>query len=291
MKLYLVSVNKAKVFCRLLIDEVLYNGHIMAFSGVMSAFFTLLILDKRIDILGLISLYFIIQPIYFLDRVLYFEKDSLGNSVRSEHVKKVQNIIPLLMFGYCIVFTLLTLGIGKVENFVFGLIVIAIGVLYGLVFKKFTKYIIGFKNIFVGIFWVCFSIYIMIYIKEQIININFLLVALFILLKTIYIQIFFDLKDIASDREDKLKTIPVLFGEKRTFSILNIVAIISFLPIILGLFLGSFKMLESVLLADIVYMLLITNSYRKNRNYIHFIYLGIDYIVLLIIQLIISNAY
>jgi 4-hydroxybenzoate polyprenyltransferase len=53
-------------------------------------------------------------------------------------------------------------------------------------------------------------------------------------IKSLLNVIFFDIKDIESDGKKGLKTIPIKFGKEKTLELLQILNVISFIPLVIG---------------------------------------------------------
>jgi len=64
------------------------------------------------------------------------------------------------------------------------------------------------------------------------------LLFLFLFMRSLGNVVFFDLKDVPSDRAEGLATLPVLLGRERTFALLHILNVVSFLPLAAGALAG-----------------------------------------------------
>ena len=59
--------------------------------------------------------------------------------------------------------------------------------------------------------------------------------GIFVFLRLFVNTVFFDIKDIQSDSQDRLKTFATLFGERGTLIFLQVLNIVSLLPLIWGI--------------------------------------------------------
>lgn len=103
--------------------------------------------------------------------------------------------------------------------------------------KDFTKKIPAFKNVFTGMNWALVGAFFPLFYYSLDINLSFIIMFFLIFLRVMINVIFFDLKDIDNDTADRIKTLPVILGEKFTINILNTMNIIAFVPLILGIYL------------------------------------------------------
>lgn len=65
--------------------------------------------------------------------------------------------------------------------------------------------------------------------------------------------IFFDIKDIESDRKEGLKTLPALLGRKKTIQFLKTMNILAFIPVFVGIYLKIFPVFTVIMLIFLFY--------------------------------------
>ena len=109
--------------------------------------------------------------------------------------------------------------------------------MYSTVFKGLTKKIPGFKNIFTSGIWATGAAFGLPLYYSLPLDSVYVFVFMFLLLRSLGNVIFFDLKDVRSDAIEGLKTVPVLLGRKRTVMLLKAMNLISFLPLVAGVYL------------------------------------------------------
>jgi geranylgeranylglycerol-phosphate geranylgeranyltransferase len=113
---------------------------------------------------------------------------------------------------------------------------LACGLLYTSTFKALTRFIPALKTCYVAS---AFAAIVFLPFAYAGINVpsGALPFAAWVFIDAAIMQIFLDIKDIESDREAGLRTIPLLLGRKSTFQMLYVLVIISALP---PLFWGTF---------------------------------------------------
>jgi len=174
--------------------------------------------------------------IYSYDYYKDIDKDIKNNSERAIFLKKKANKYPFI-FGFYII-SLISLLI-MYSNFIlvaFILAVITGGILYNIMLKDFTKKIPAFKNVFTAMNWALVGAFFPLFYYSLDINLSFIIMFFLIFLRVMINVIFFDLKDIDNDTASRIKTLPVILGKKYTIKILNSMNIISFIPLILGIY-------------------------------------------------------
>jgi 4-hydroxybenzoate polyprenyltransferase len=94
-------------------------------------------------------------------------------------------------------------------------------------------------------------------------NLIYILIFLFVFLKFLPNTIFFDLKDIKSDRKEGLKTVPVILGKKGTLKLLHILNILAFIPLFLGICLGIIPLFAAIMVLFYFYSIYYLNKASK----------------------------
>jgi len=65
--------------------------------------------------------------------------------------------------------------------------------------------------------------------------------------------VFFDVKDLESDRQRNLKTLPVIFGKRMTIYLLHLINLIALIPLIVGVYSNDIPKESLVLLVFTLY--------------------------------------
>lgn len=212
----------------------------------------------------LIIVYLIVYLIYLYNRFKEFGKDLLTNPKRTQHVGKYIRYTPSIMFCCTLVIIVVLFCFGNSLSIIFGLLIFLIGLFYSLFFKKVTQEIIGFKSFYVSFAYALLVIFLIFYYSSYL-NLSVIFVFIFVFLRVLVNTIFFDIKDIESDKKDKLKTIPVFFGKKRTLILLHIINIISFISIVTGVYVGALSFFSLSLIFFYFYSLYYLQEVKNNK--------------------------
>jgi 4-hydroxybenzoate polyprenyltransferase len=132
--------------------------------------------------------------------------------------------------------------------------------------KKFTQSIPFFKNVHTVLTWALAGTFSAAFFCSLEITIIYLPLFLFIFLKMLPVAFFFDLKDRENDQKEGLKTIPVLLGKKKTLKLINRLNIISFIPLLLGIYFKIIPFFAVVLILFFIYSKYYLNIAEKSRN-------------------------
>ncbi len=244
-------------------DEMIYGGYFAALSGPAFIITASIMAKTNVNIPLLIISYLIPLMIYSYDYYRDMDKDKDSNLERAAHFDKKSHIYPYLMGGYVLTLTILLLVFSNLMMISFILILVMVGVLYTIGFKRFTQKIPAFKNIYTTLTWsLAGTFFIPLYYSLQI-NLTYILIFLFIFLKCLPNTIFFDLKDIESDQKEGLKTIPVLLGKQRTLKLLRRMNIIAFIPLFIGIYLKIIPLFATIMILFYFYGIYYLNKASK----------------------------
>ena len=178
--------------------------------------------------------YLIPQIIYTYNHFKEAKDDILTNPERTVYLEKIKKYFIFLISFYIFILFFITFFFTNINLFIFSFFLIIGGLLYTIYFKKITKKILSFKNIYVALFWSLIIFVPFFYYKLEF-NYFFVIFFLFIFIRWIVNSVFFDIKDVKDDSIKKLKTIPVFFGKKKTINYLNLINFISIIPILVGI--------------------------------------------------------
>ena len=80
-------------------------------------------------------------------------------------------------------------------------------------------------------------------------------------------QIFFDVKDIESDKKEKLLTLPILYNKEKIFNTLKIISVLTTapIPIFFSLYLNIFPLSILMLILTIPFNFYCFEQYRKGK--------------------------
>ncbi len=204
--------------------EIIYGGHLQslgaAFIASLSLFFTL----GKINLFYFFSAYLMFYSLYLYNRVKEVDVDIIGNKERTIHIKKYMSFsFFILWLSLLALFIILVFEAKSIRVVIFAFFLVVLGLFYTDFFKKLTKKIILFKDVYVSLFFSALVFLPYFYFNSNKDNFLFYIgFSFFVFLETLWMQIFLDLKDVESDKLLKLKTFPVLIGEKNTILFLNL---------------------------------------------------------------------
>lgn len=212
-----------KFFLKFLFVEIFYNGHFQTWGSLAIVISSAQLLNIKLTWDIFIAVYLSFYLLYLHDRYQCIEVDSLTNPKRSQHIKKIYRYIPYIIgIGSVVLFVFLILY-ANIFSSIFIILVTIFGFLYPLYFKNLTKKIVAFKNFYVSsvfsLLVILPNIYYEIPINKTTLLILLILLA-FTFLRGVMMQFFLDLKDIEGDRKEGLKTLGVLLGKERVFTII-----------------------------------------------------------------------
>jgi len=216
-------------------DEFIYGGHLLSLGAVSIVFTSALLLGIPVGWDFLMIVYLITYIIYLYDRFRGLEQDSSTNYDRSRHIKKYVKYIPIIISSSILIIIGILFYFGNWSSLVFGLLLLLFGLFYNSFFKKLTQKIVGFKNFYVAFEWALLVVFLAFYYSFPL-DLAVLLLFIFIFLRWLINTIFFDIKDIKSDKEHNLGTIPVSYGKNKTLNYLHIINIFSFVLVIIGVY-------------------------------------------------------
>ena len=205
--------------------EFIFGGHLFALGATCVVAMCSLLFGLPIGLDLLLVTYLIFYPIYLYDYTQGANDDVLTNSARANYLsgnKKAYFVIA----GSFAVLTMLFIHFSNSITMLLGFAVLVLGLLYSSYFKKLTKKIIAFKNLFVSAVWALLVLFFFFYYSVPI-TAAALIMAGFVFTRMVAIQILFDVRDVDGDRKNGLLTIPVVMGNHKEFGLLKCLNIAS----------------------------------------------------------------
>lgn len=243
-------------------QEFIYGGHLLSLGAVSIVFTSAILLKIEVTWDCLLVVYLGMHSAYLYNRYKEFHKDYLTNPERTKYIKRVINRIPFIITSFSVLLVLILVLYSKLTVLFFGLFLFAVSLLYSKVFKNVTQKIIGFKNIFVSLMWASLPFFLFFYYSFQV-NISLLIIAAFVFLRLFINTNSFDVKDIESDKEEKLLTPAVILGEKELIRYLYILNIFSVLPIIIGVYFNLLPFYSIIIIAVCFYAIYFLKKLEK----------------------------
>ena len=256
---------KIRRILKLVWDEFVYGGHLASVAAASAVFSSALLLDINITWDCLLLIYLGTYVIYSYNRFREFGKDSLTNPLRTEHIRRYVKYIPLIDFLAIIIAISTLLYFGKLPALFFWLFLLFVGIFYSVFLKKITKTLVAFKSFVIASVYVLLVVFLSIYYSFSP-NLPFFLVLIFVYLRLFMITVFFDIKDVDSDKKEGLRTLPIILGQKRIVDFLIVLNIVSAFPIVVGLYFHILPVASLMLLIVIPYALYYFSKLQKKRE-------------------------
>lgn len=251
--------------------EVIFGGHLFATGSmaVVVACATLFMVPLSWDIL--FTSYLMFYAIYLYDYSKGASSDELTNGTRAKYLQcKNKSTCIVIAASALLIISLFTFT--TVLTTIVSIGILILGLLYGSHFKKLTKKIPAFKNIFVSIVWSFMALFVFVYYSLPI-TYGALMLALFIFIRMMNIQILFDVRDVEGDRADGLLTIPAIFGEKKYPFILKLINLVSILFVAACVIQGFLPVIAMAIIPVFYYGVNYINKVlTSKKNYTSYVY-------------------
>ncbi len=262
-QLYLETIK----ILRHIINHFVYNAHLISLGAVGIAATFLLLINESILIFPLLIIYLLTLISLLHDRLKEREVDYLTNPERTKKLEKYFKNANIIIFAsFCLIFAILFLN-KREDSLIFIIFLFLLIFLYTKFFKKLTRKIIGFKNIYFSLIVAFLLIFISLYYFYNFLNFTFLIIFLFVFLRMYVNTVFLDIKDIESDKKHNLKTFPIVFGPQKTIFFLKIITLISGLLIIFGVVLKIIPIHSLMLLFVVPYAFYYFEKSKKKENF------------------------
>lgn len=219
-------------------NELIYGAHLTALIGPSVAIIPIIMLGLPVNYISLLIAYLVPLVVYSYDYQKGMDKDSLTNSEKAKYLGYRKSVFPILFWSYLLLALILIVVIFDPIFFTFLLIVLAGGILYTTIFKRLSREVPAFKNIYSTAIWAYFGTFFTIFLYRIYPDLIFLVIFLFIYLKIFINNVFFDIKDIEADKKEGLKTIPILLGKRKTIYILSAINVLSVVVLAFSAYIG-----------------------------------------------------
>ncbi|MDY0387707.1 MAG: UbiA family prenyltransferase [Methanolobus sp.] len=262
--------NNISKLASILWKELVFGGHLFATGSVsvIMACATIFMIPISWDILFVSYLLF--YAIYLYDYSAGASSDELTNEDRARYLQ-CKNKSKCIVGIASVILLLVLLTFTNTVTTLIGMSILIFGLLYGSHFKKLTKKIPAFKNVFVSLVWSFMALFLFVYYSLPI-TYGALMLALFVFIRMMNIQILFDVRDVEGDIADGLLTIPALFGERTYTSILRLINLVSIVFIILCVILGLLPFFTLAIMPifyyAVTYIDRVTESKKKYSSYV-----------------------
>jgi len=233
-------------------DEFVYGGHFLALGDAVALNVMAWVLNIEVTWDFLVVIYLCVFAANLFNRSDESDHDVLTNPVRVKVMEKYTKHFYLVVLSCLAVSIGLILYFSNYTALIFAAFIFIIAMLYTTVFKKMTKYFVGFKSFVAAFFYALMVFLLVIYYKAPL-NIAAILIFIFYYLRIFISNAACDVKDIESDKKRGLKTIAISLGESRAMKFLNILNIASGIVIIWGVYVSILPLFSLALLLTIPY--------------------------------------
>jgi len=262
-------------------NEFVYGGHFHSIGVTTITYVNSLVLGIKVGWDFLIIVYLGIHSAYLYNRFKEFEIDFETNPERTEYIRKYVKKIPLIILASFLIIVFIPLYNKNYPGLIFATFIFIIGLLYSELFKGLTKKILGLKNFFIPLLFSSLIIFSVVYYSSSW-NLAVFLISAFTFLRVFNNTVFFDIKDIESDRKENLLTFPVVLGKNKAFLFLYFINILSIIPIIAGAYLKILPLFSLALILTIPYSFYYVEKSKKpgaNFRFLSYIAADGEYII------------
>ena len=262
-------------------EEFIYGGHLISLGGVGIILTSALLLNIEITLDPIIIVYLFTYSSILHNRYKEQGTDFLTNPERTENLKKYFRRIILIIFSSIVVSVGILLYFNKIKALIFIILLILSAFLYTKYFKKTTKKLIAFKNIYFSLVASSLSIFLVLYYSYLLFNISLFFIFIFIFLRMFINTVFLDIKDIKSDKKENLLTLPIVLGREKSLMFLKAMTVLSVLPIIIAVYFGLFPLFSLVLILIIPYSFYYFQKSVKKENFhlVNYIFADLEFVL------------
>jgi 4-hydroxybenzoate polyprenyltransferase len=219
-------------------NEFVYGGHLGSIGASAIVLTTMVLLKIPVRWEFVLLAYLITQCLYNYNHIKELNIDSLSNSPRVTHLKSYGGFLAFIPGLYGSMFFALLIYFGNKTSILFGGLILVLGLFFTIKGKKLSKLIPGFKSFYTALTWSLMVIFTAIYCSYPT-DLSVLLFFIFVFLRILINVSFSDIKDLETDRKEGLITLVMIFKDKQqSLNFLHILNVLSFTPLLLGVFFG-----------------------------------------------------
>lgn len=255
----------AKNFIR---DEFIYGGHLIACATSALALSVMILFGGKFRWEFFLIIYLGTLCIYNYDHYKEIEKDSVNNSKRTNHLKIYKKFHTAILISYGFGFFSLLFYFGNLGSIAFGGLLLFSSLLYTEKVKKHTEKLVGFKNFYTAFSFAMLTIFTAIYCSYQL---NWLLFTFFliVLLNVLMDTSFCDIKDMETDKKQKLLTLPLYLGKQKFLSLLHILNFILFSILLIAVIFQILPLFSILLILSTIYTFYYIHKAKNSKTDIH----------------------
>lgn len=212
-------------FLHFLGRELVYGGHWFSLSIASLVVSVAVLLHEQPTIALFGTVYLLIQTLFNYNH--YKELGQDAPTSRTLHLQNYRRTLPWLTVIYGIGFVVIVLVFSTWNTLVFSLGLLLIGLLFTMVFKGWTRKIVGFKSFYAGITMSLMVVFFPLFFYSNVLTTSIIVLFLLVSFRLIIGTAFSDIKDIETDAGLGLKTFAVYFGRDKFLAILQGANIVS----------------------------------------------------------------
>ena len=246
--------------------EFNYGGHFVSLGVVSIISASAILLNIKISWSFLLFIYLVNNTIYLFNYFKEVDEDGASKSERLRYIKKNIKNIPLIIVCYSVFIFSFMAYTQEWAAVGFGVFLFLAGLLYSVFLKKLTRYVLGFKNIFVALLW-GLSLVFLAFFYHYPINASLILLFIFIFLLIFFHEIIFDIRDVAEDEKADLLTFPIFLNRTALNAILFFLTFFAAFSVIYGVLNNLLPLSAISLLFIIPYNYLIFKQTKNKIDY------------------------
>jgi 4-hydroxybenzoate polyprenyltransferase len=253
------------------VRELIYGGHMLAIGTASIAMSSALLLGKTPTPALLVMAYLFSFGAYMINRASEIGQDSVSNPQRTEYLSRRKARLPLIA-GIAFALGYVLAAFSNLFFLVALIVPLVLAFLYSIGSKRFEKFFgakrlkekLLVKNLAISTGWSLIPLLVGLYF--QILTPTILEFAGFVFLRLLVNTIFFDIRDVKADREFGVRTIPSVFGARKSYAVMNLIDFGSACYCTALLLLNLLPQYCIVLLALPAYSYLYRIAARKSAN-------------------------
>jgi 4-hydroxybenzoate polyprenyltransferase len=211
-------------------SEFLYGGHLQSLGSVAILATVAGVFDAPFPWGLPVAMYAVSYAIFVYNRLLEVSADAATNPSRTAYITSNSPNLWRAFFLSSVLAAGVIIATASSYGAIFLSVLYASGLLYTNMFKRFTRFVPGFKSWYVALAFAALVFLPFAYVGQKIPFMTLAAFAGWVFWNAATMQILLDVKDARSDAEAGLHTIPLLLGRKRTFRVLAALTILCAVP-------------------------------------------------------------
>lgn len=240
---------RVRVVARGIGKEFVHGAYFTALAG-LGVFCEELLLLQYPPATPLLALAFLLPlVVYNVDHLRGLESDLRTNPERATHLVRGASTRRAIVAVQLLAF-LSTCGLVPTRVGIVSLVLLGLGLAYP---KRLTATIPAFKSFYVAGSLGSLGALAIVWYPKRFDALGVIAALSFVFLRLFLNVVFSDLKDLESDEAEGLRTVPVMFGVRRTVTFLYVLNVVAYVPLAVGLFAGALPSEAAVLIALVPY--------------------------------------